>query len=101
MIVVRDIFRVKFGQSKQATDLWKEGIGINQRLGHGRNSTRLLTDVAGQPYYTLILESTFDSLAQWEQSGQAVRKDAAWRTWYQKLVPLIDTGHREILSVIE
>ena len=44
MIVVRDIFRLKFGQSKEATALWKEAAASLRTSGHGAVNVRLLTD---------------------------------------------------------
>jgi len=62
MIVVRDIFRLKFGKAKEATALWKQAMGIMKRAGYGNAGNRLLTDLAGEAYYTLVLESSYDSL---------------------------------------
>jgi hypothetical protein len=101
MIVVRDIFRVKFGKSKEVTDLFKQGITIAQRAGFGALGLRLLTDLAGEPYYTLIMETTFESAAAWEQASLVVRGSAEWRGWYQKVLPLIDGGERKLYSVVE
>jgi hypothetical protein len=99
MIVVRDIFQLKFGQSKEATTLWKQGVAMMASKTNGR--ARLLTDVAGAAYYTLILESTWDSIAQWEQATEGVRTDPDWQKWYPKVVALTESGRREILSIIE
>src|SRR4051812_49231484 len=100
MIVVRNIFRIKFGQSKEATRLWKQAIEINKKLGYGLGGTRLLTDVAGPAYYTLVLETTHESLADFEKASEAVRGSAEWRKVYEQIVPLTDKGRREIYSVV-
>jgi hypothetical protein len=100
MIVVRNTFRLKFGQSREATALWKEGVAMIRRVGYGSN-VRLLTDVAGESFYTLVLETTHASLAEWEQASRALRDDTDWREWYQKVVPLTESGRREIWSVVE
>ena len=100
MIVVRDIFTLKFGKSKEATALLKEGIGIIKSTGYGPGGIRILTDLAGPAFYTLIMESTFDSMSQWEQSLMAGRSKPEWRGWYEKVIPFMESGRREILSVI-
>jgi len=100
MIVVRDVFRLKFGQSGHASVLWKEAVKVLKSSGF-KGETRLLTDLAGPDYYTLILESTFPTAADWEKASAAVRADPQWKAAYAKIVPLTETGHREILSVIE
>ena len=101
MIVVRDIFRLRFGQAKDATALWKQASGILKEAGLGARGVRLLTDLAGQPYYTIVFETTYDSLAQWEQAHNAAKSNAQWRDVYQRIIPLTEHGRREILSVIE
>jgi hypothetical protein len=99
MIVVRDVFQLKFGKSREAVALWKEGLAIAQRGGFTR-STRLLTDVVGQ-YYTLVFESQFDSMADWERAGKGIMENAEWRAWYPKFTPLAEGGHREVLTVVD
>ena len=63
MILVRDIFQVKFGRMKEAKDVWKEMLKLMTAQGQSR--PRLLTDLVG-PYYTLVLESTYKDLADYE-----------------------------------
>ena len=100
MIVVRDTFQLKFGQAKGAVDLWKQAIAVNQKLGYGNAGSRILTDLAGSPYYTLILETTFESMAQFEKAIKDVLGSPEWRAIYAKIVPMTESGRREILSVV-
>jgi hypothetical protein len=100
MIVVRDIFRLKFGQSKEAMTLWKKAAGLLRDSGYGALNVRLLTDLAGAPYYTVVLESTFNSVAEWETAHQAARDNAPWKAVYAKIIPFTEMGTREILSVV-
>jgi len=100
MIVVRDIFRLKFGQSKEAIALWKEAAASLRTSGYGAVNVRLLTDLAGASFYTVILESTFNSVGEWEKAHMAARENAPWKALYAKIIPFTEIGHREILSVI-
>ncbi len=100
MILVRDIFRLKFGQSKDAMPLWKEAAQLLRTSGYGAQSVRLLTDLTGPAYYTVVLESTFNSLADWEKAHLAARENAPWKAVYAKIIPLTEEGRREILSVV-
>jgi hypothetical protein len=100
MMVVRDIFRLKFGQSKEAKALWKEAAAALRNSGYGPIDVRLLTDLAGTPYYSVILESTFKSVAEWEKAHQAAHDNATWKALYAKIIPFTESGHREILSVV-
>jgi len=101
MIVVRDVFRVKFGKAKEATDLWKKAVAMLNKSGYGGGTTRILTDLAGPPYYTLVLETSYESVSKWEEAGKEVRKNAEWKSIYQQIVPLTEEGRREILAVVE
>jgi hypothetical protein len=56
-------------------------------------SQRLLTDVTG-PFYTLILELTLPNLAALETIGPRIMGDKEWQANYQKLSPLVESGHR-------
>jgi hypothetical protein len=101
MILVRDIFQVKFGRMKEAKDVWKEMLKAMPASGAGRGDPgkpRLLTDLTGQ-YYTLVLESTFKDLAEYEAFSR--KEMAAVGSQYQKFVPLVDSGHREIFTIVE
>ena len=100
MIVVRDIFRLRFGQSKEATALWKQAL-VTLKAAAPDGSFRLLTDLAGVPYYTIVLEGTYPSLSAWEAMHKSAGSVAEWKTLYAKIIPLTEDGRREILSVVE
>ncbi len=100
MIVVRDIFQLRFGQSKDAMPLWKQALGELKKASNA-GSFRLLTDLAGAPYYTVVLEGTYPSLADWEGMHRSAGSQAEWKAIYAKIIPLTETGRREILSIVE
>ena len=100
MVVVRDIFRLKFGQAKEAVALWKEAAASLRTSGYGAQSVRLLTDLSGPDFYTVVLESTFNSAAEWEKAHLAARDNTKWKELYAKIIPFTEIGRREILSVV-
>jgi hypothetical protein len=83
---------------KRAMDLWKEGEPILKATGH--QPSRLLTDLTGD-YYTLVLESTFADLAEFEKGHTSTAMTDSWRAWYQKFTELVITGRREIFTIVE
>jgi len=99
MIVVRNVFRLTFGQARPALTLWKEGRSIMTRI-NPKTAPRLLTDLVG-PSYTFVLESTHESLGAFEQDAQRVMGSDEWRAWYQKFLPLVESGYREIFTIVE
>lgn len=98
MIVVRDIFRLKFGKAKEALALWREGRETLRSLGHLPD--RMLTDLTGT-YYTLVLETTYRNITEFEESLPAIFSNEKYQQWYQRFIPLAETGYREIFKVVE
>jgi hypothetical protein len=101
MIVVRNVFQVKFGRIKEAVALLKEGLVIQKKALSGLEfSTRVLTDVTG-PFYTLVLELTVPSLSTFESYAPKLFGDKEWQAHYQKIGALVESGHREVFTVVE
>ncbi len=101
MIVIRNVFRLKFGKTREAVALVKEGMTIQKRALAGVDfSTRVLTDVVG-PFYTLVLELTVPSLASFETAAPRFFGDKEWQANYEKLTPLVESGHREVFTIVE
>jgi hypothetical protein len=99
MILVRNVFRLKFGKAREAVAVMKDGLAIQKRLASGI-SPRLLTDLSGD-FYTLVLELTVPSLATLETTQSQIMSDKDWQANYQKFVPLVESGHREIYTIVE
>jgi hypothetical protein len=99
MIVVRNVFHLKFGKAREAVAALKEGVAIQKRLGVDVNQ-RLLTDLTGS-FYTLVLELTLPNLAALETTLSKVMSDKDFHANYEKFVPLVESGHREIFNVVE
>ncbi|MGI9070152.1 MAG: hypothetical protein ACR2JB_02195 [Bryobacteraceae bacterium] len=99
MIIIRNVFRVKFGKAREAVALVKEGAAIQKRAG-ANFSARVLTDLTG-PFYTVVLELTVPNLSAFEAEAPRFMADKNFQANYQKLVPLVDSGYREIFTVVE
>jgi len=99
MIVVRNVFQLKFGKAREAVAAAKEGLALFRQLGFTKES-RVFTDVSGN-FYTLVLENAFDSLADFERAGKEVMARDEWRAWYARFSSLCEGGHREIFSLVE
>ncbi len=98
MILVRNVFQLKFGKAKEATTLWKEGTAMLKKAGV--SSTRVLIDLVG-PFYTLVLENSFNSLADFESFHKTHGGNEDWKKWYEKFSALVESGHREIFTIVE
>jgi hypothetical protein len=103
MMVIRNVFRLKFGKAREAIALFKEGLAIQKRVGAGAGidfPTRLLTDVTG-PFYTVVLELTVPSLAAFEGAAPRLLGDKDWQANYQQIASLVESGSREIFTLVE
>ena len=98
MIVVRDVFRLKFGKARDVKALMKESQNLMD--AEDVKNSRVLFDLVG-PSYTMVLEMSHASLAAFEASmSRAMGKDE-WRGWYERFIPLIESSYREIFTVME
>jgi hypothetical protein len=101
MIVVRQVFQLKWGKAKQAIALTKEAMAIQKRVLSGvESSTRMLTDVTG-PFYTLVFEITVPNLATFETHTPRLFADKEMQAAMQKMGELVESGHREVFSIVE
>ena len=79
----------------------KDGRAIEKRVMSGLDySSRVLTDVTG-PFYTLVLEITVPDLATFEKNSPRLFGDKEWQAHYQKVAPLVESGHREIFTIVD
>lgn len=97
MIIVRNTFRVKPSRMKEAVQLAREGREIVERLGFP--VPRISVDIASR-FYTLVLETEFASLADFENRLPQNLASQEWQEWYQRLTALVRSGRREIFRVI-
>jgi hypothetical protein len=101
MILVRDVFRLKFGKARDALAAFK-GIGESARTkgNFGAQSMRILSDLVG-PYYTLVFEATHADLASYERDSLKGMSDPEWKKAYATFIPLVESGYREIFTIHE
>jgi hypothetical protein len=98
MIVVRNIFQLKFGLAKDAKQKMQEGLAMMK--SSGIRESRVCMDMTG-PFYTMVLENTYDSLSAFEATHSDMGKDTEWPKWYASFSELVESGHREIYSIVE
>jgi hypothetical protein len=90
MIVVRDVFQAKYGRGNELVGLLKETFS---KLGHD-HTYRLLTDASG-PFFTIVTEIEVASLAEWEQLTAKVFAMPEFGEWFNRMLPLVESGRRE------
>lgn len=98
MILVRDVFRLKFGKARDAKALMQEAKKIDMTFSS--EGSRILFDLTG-PSYTMVLETLHKNLSAWETTMSTGMNQDAWKAWYQKFQLIVETSHREIFTVME
>ncbi len=98
MIVVRNVFYLKFGKSRDAMALWPEGLKMLREAG--AKNLRLLTDSIGR-FYTCVHESEYEHYGEFEAVLERASQTPEWREWHDKLSPLVEQGHREVFRLTE
>ena len=96
MILVREIFQIKFGKMKEVKEVWKQMM----KLMPAENKPRVLTDLTG-PYYTLVMENTHKDLSAFEADMRREMGGSDFGALYQKFIPLVDSGRREIFTIVD
>ena len=98
MILVRDVFQLKFGKAKDAKASAKQVEGLMKKFGMAPG--RFLVDLVG-PYYTLVWETTYENLTAYEKMMSSSMGAKEFGKWYKKFVPLVEKGYREIFTVVD
>lgn len=98
MIIVRDVFSLKFGKAREMKALMQESKKLMDKEMLERS--RVMFDLVG-PAYTMVLESSFKNLAEFESSLSQTFSKPEWGAWYQKIVPLVDKSYREIFTLVD
>ncbi|PYR38448.1 MAG: hypothetical protein DMF89_09500 [Acidobacteria bacterium] len=98
MIVVRNVFQLKFGKAREAVAVMKEGVAIQKRLVPDV-SARLLTDVTGPNYARLVVDGAQSCCVRSQRTRVFGDKD--FQANYQNMMPLVESGHREIFTIVD
>src|SRR6266516_3297782 len=94
MILVRDVFQAKFGKGSELVALFQEA----RREGLSMYGERILTDASGT-FYTVVIETTTESLAKWEHRIADIFARPEFGAWFARMTPLVESGRREFYNI--
>ncbi len=97
MILVRDVLKIAPDTMKEAKKLAKESVELSRK--HGFPEMLLMTDLTGN-FYTLVMETRFDSLSHYEETLKHMMTSKDWQKSYPKLRKCIRGGQREIYTIV-
>ena len=93
MIVVRDVFQAKYGKGGELVDLLKEA-----QPDMPQSYQRILSDASGA-FFTIVAEIEVANLAAWETMVQEIFANPKFGQWFERMVPLVESGRREFYNV--
>ncbi len=97
MIVVRNIFQLKFGKAKDTLALIRESRELMKR--YNQAEPRYMTDLTGE-FYTLVMEQSYNNLTEYEKTTQNAMGSEEFEQWYRKFIPNVESGRREIYTLV-
>ena len=97
MYVIREVVHCKPGKVREMIEKFKAISSALSELGH--EPLRLLTDVSGGPFWTIVAETQVDAVEQFFDMEQKVMADERLRKGMMGYHDLIESGRREIYRV--
>lgn len=98
MLIIRDVFQVKWGRVNEAVALMKEVRDTWNSQGKKGFGVRIMTDAAG-PFFTMVVESEAQDLADWQRLNAAAFADPDFAAWFARTGELVDSGRREFYNL--
>ena len=97
MYLIREVFHCRPGKVRPLIEKFKAMSSLMEKMGTGK--MRLMTDVSGERYWTLVAEmdvESFDQFMKMEPNADDAKEFEAIMKDYHDFV---DDGHREIYKI--
>jgi len=97
MYVIREVLHCKPGKVRQMVEKFR---GISTVLKEmGQEPLRLLTDVTGEPYWTIVAEAKVERIDDFFAMEQKLEANETLRKTMGDYHDLIESGRREIYRI--
>jgi hypothetical protein len=97
MYVVREILHCKPGKVRQMVEKFRAISTALTELGH--EPLRLLTDVAGEPFWTIVAEARVPTIDDFFAAEQKLMTNEKLRKVMADYHDLVESGRREIYRI--
>jgi len=97
MYIIREVLSCKPGKVRQLVDRFRILSGAVQATG--RPPLRLLTDVSGERFWTLIVEASVETVDEFFTMEQALMGNEAVGKAMAGYHELVESGRREIYRI--
>ena len=94
MYVIREVLNCKPGKVRQMVEKFTQISMVLKDMGH--EPMRILTDVTGEPYWTVIAEATVEKIDDFFAVEQKLTTNETLRKTMADYHDLVDRGRREI-----
>ena len=97
MYIIREVLNCKPGKVRQMADKFRAISHALQEMGH--EPMRLLTDVTGEPYWTIIAEAKVEKIDDFFAMEQTLMSNATLQKTMADYHELVARGRREIYRI--
>ena len=97
MYVIREVLHCKPGKVREMVDKFKAISALVREMGH--EPLRLLTDVSGEPFWTLVAEANVDTIDDFFALERTLMGNKALQEKMADYHDLVESGRREIFRV--
>jgi hypothetical protein len=99
MYVIREVLHCKPGKVRQMVDKFRQISTVMKEMGYEPLS--LLTDVTGEPFWTLIAEAKVEKIDDFFAVEQQLMANETLRKTMVDYHDLVEDGRREIYRIEE
>ena len=97
MYVIREVLNCKPGKVRQMVEKFKQISMVLKGMGH--EPMRLLTDVTGEPYWTVVAEAKVEKIDDFFAMEQTLSATETLRKTMADYHDLVASGRREIYRI--
>ena len=97
MYVIREVLNCRPGKVRDMVEKFRSISVVLKEMGH--EPLRLLTDVAGEPFWTIVAEATVEKIEDFFAIEQRLMANESLRKTLADYHDLVDRGRREIYRI--
>ena len=97
MLLIREVFYCKPGQVRRLVEKFQAVNKVSQKLGLG--TSRLMTDLSAERYWTVVSQWEVKSLAEFEEMMSKTMANKELEEMMKGYHELVDHGRREIYTI--
>lgn len=97
MYLIREVVHCKPGKVRPMVDKFRAISSAMKDLG--QQPLRLLTDLSGEPFWTIVAEAEVETVDQFFTMEQELMANATLRTAMADYHELVESGRREVYRI--